>query len=147
MATDELTAHDHGNCELCDQIEAELARTKEERDRAQRDLANWEEREAACCPEDVAFDELIPALRADRDRLREDLRHANEDYAKLAAKRIMEVGQLVEERDRHAAEAQSERHRVEHLSAAIQLLKNALFEASGGCQGESGDQCSLARKI
>jgi len=26
-------------------------------------LADIEEREAACCPEDVPFDELIPALR------------------------------------------------------------------------------------
>jgi septal ring factor EnvC (AmiA/AmiB activator) len=36
-------------------------------------------------------------LLADRDRLREELRSANEAYAKLAAKRIMENGELAEQ--------------------------------------------------
>jgi uncharacterized protein YhaN len=44
---------------------AESRRDELERENAElkATLADIEEREAACCPEDVPFDELIPALR------------------------------------------------------------------------------------
>jgi len=53
-----------GRVHWFDAVRADLARELERENAELRAaLADIEEREAACCPEDVPFDELIPALR------------------------------------------------------------------------------------
>jgi hypothetical protein len=49
----------------------ELEAGRRDRERLEAQLATWEEREAACCPEDVGFDEYIAALQRARERLLE----------------------------------------------------------------------------
>jgi predicted nucleic acid-binding Zn-ribbon protein len=52
---------------------AEVQSLRAERDRLNKALLAWEDREAAVCPEDVGFEEVIKALEAERDTLREAL--------------------------------------------------------------------------
>jgi len=42
----------------------------DENERLRAEDASWEEREAACCPEDVGFEDMIRYLRGDVARLR-----------------------------------------------------------------------------
>jgi len=49
---------------------AELRELRAENERLRAEDASWEEREAACCPEDVGFEDMIRYLRADVARLR-----------------------------------------------------------------------------
>ena len=52
----------------------------DEVERLRAEDAAWEEREAACCPEDVGFEDMIRYLRADVARLRAAVEMAI-DYA------------------------------------------------------------------
>lgn len=44
-------------------LKSRLAAAEAERDRYKREVTDYEEREAACCPEDFGFDEVIASLR------------------------------------------------------------------------------------
>jgi hypothetical protein len=52
---------------------AALQQAEAERDAARAELDEWREREAACCPEDVGFDEYVAALTKQRDAARAQL--------------------------------------------------------------------------
>ena len=56
-----------------DAVVAEVQSLRAERDRLNKALLAWEDREAAVCPEDVGFEEVIQRIRAERDTLREAL--------------------------------------------------------------------------
>lgn len=56
-----------------------------ERDELRRRLAEIEEREAACCPEDVPFDEYIRALESKFEQMREALHLADDLIDEYAA--------------------------------------------------------------
>jgi hypothetical protein len=59
-------------------------------------LSEWEEREAACCPEDVPFEKVIEILRREKVTLSEWVRN-------LEA-RLLEGAEILSERDRTIAE-------------------------------------------
>ena len=61
-----------------------------ERDRYKRDVSEYEEREAACCPEDVGFEEVIASLRERAEK-------AEAEVARLKA--VLAPVELKEDRD------------------------------------------------
>lgn len=67
------------------------------------EVARWEEREAACCPEDRGFEEVISTLRATNARLVGLLKEArpfipNEQDIYRYTPTVAEVGRLLRER-------------------------------------------------
>ncbi|HPT48365.1 MAG TPA: hypothetical protein PLM07_20975 [Candidatus Rifleibacterium sp.] len=56
-----------------------------ERDELRRRLQALEEREAACCPEDVPFDEYIKALESKFEQMRDALKAADDLIDEYAA--------------------------------------------------------------
>jgi DNA repair exonuclease SbcCD ATPase subunit len=65
---------------------AEVQSLRAERDRLNKALLAWEDREAAVCPEDVGFEEVIKALEAERDTLLEALEQLEAKWRDEAAK-------------------------------------------------------------
>ena len=66
-------------------IAKERNKLRAENERLRAEDASWEEREAACCPEDVGFEDMIRYLRADVARLRDALKAiTSEDGAYMA---------------------------------------------------------------
>ena len=61
--------HAKQNCALC-VAHKELARLRAE-------VASYEEREAACCPEDRGFDAVIKGICTNNERLREEVERLN----------------------------------------------------------------------
>ena len=51
--------------------------------RLQKEVLNWEDREAACCPEDYGFEEVIKSLREENERLRQALGPVTDEENKL----------------------------------------------------------------
>jgi hypothetical protein len=57
---------------LCEEKDAETGQLRFSLKQANDWIADIEEREAACCPEDTGFDEYIKTLRAELDQLRRE---------------------------------------------------------------------------
>ena len=68
------------------------------------ELSEWEEKEAACCPEDVGFDEYIKKLTAEREQLVEALKIAA-DYFGVFGVKAGKKGPSFGEAGRKCAEA------------------------------------------
>ena len=77
-----------------DALSAEVQSLRAERDRLNKALLAWEDREAAVCPEDVGFEEVIQRIGAERDTLREALAELVGDANRL---RDRQLGGTLEE--------------------------------------------------
>ena len=74
-----------------DSLQSRLASSEAERDRYKREVMDYEEREAACCPEDFGCDEVLASLRkrlaaaeSEAERLRDVLRQTHANYCDSA---------------------------------------------------------------
>jgi plasmid stability protein len=100
--------------------EEELRKLRLDRDTYKLEFESYIERECACCPEDVGFDEFIKALQAKIGRQEEELRSLREErddllYVKAATAHARDLNQT---RAREAeARAESAEAEVKRLSA------------------------------
>ena len=82
--------------EIKDILLAALTAAEQARDEAQRALRQVEEREAACCPEDVGFEEFIAALKRSMRALNASVAQRTEE--RDSAMRELKMEKLVEAR-------------------------------------------------
>lgn len=103
-----------------DPVFAELDATRAALAAAEAKLAQWEEREAACCPEDFGFPEVIESLRA-----------------KLAEARAGQAADYAREIDRleaKLAQAERERNDARNANLSVRVCRNHTSEVIGeGC--------------
>lgn len=111
---------------LATQTEA-LRTTEAERDAARKELAETEEREAACCPEDVGFDECIATLRKELGAARkeaEDLERQRDEVGQTATLLDLDRMDAVDRADRaEAALREAERPRIVCLCGSTRFMQ------------------------
>ena len=78
------TSPRHRDCAIA-YLVAEVQSLRAERDRLNKELLAWEDREAAVCPEDVGFEEVIKALEAELDTIKADNKRLGADFTQCSA--------------------------------------------------------------
>jgi chromosome segregation ATPase len=118
--------------EVLSSQEEELRKLRLDRDTYKLEFESYIEREGACCPEDVGFDEFIKALQAKIGRQEEELRSLREErddllHVKAATAHARDLNQT------RAREADAELQRLrEGMTRTAAELRHAYRQLAAG---------------